>query len=128
MSRNVITAKNAPAAAGAYSHAIVANGFVFCSGQVGFDPETGELVEGGIVAQTEQALKNIKAVLEAAGSSMKSVVKTTVFIRHVEHFAEMNRAYRQAFSDEPPARSTVPGVDLPVDALVEIEAIAVLEA
>lgn len=125
MSQSVVRTDNAPAAAGPYSQAIVANGFVFAAGQVAFIPGTRTLAEGGIQGQTRQALTNLKAVFEAAGSSMDNVVKTTVFLSDINNFAAMNEVYATFFGDNPPARSTVQVV-LPLGALVEIEAIAIL--
>src|SRR5690606_20553423 len=109
----------APAAVGPYSQAIVANGMVFTAGQVPLDPSTGKLVEGDIRAQTTQVLKNVQAVLEAAGSSLDKVVKTTVFLKDLNDFAAMNETYAQFFTNQPPARSTVQVARLPLDALVE---------
>jgi 2-iminobutanoate/2-iminopropanoate deaminase len=117
---------NAPGAIGPYSQAIKANGFVFASGQVPLDPATGKMVEGGIGEQTERALNNLKAVLEAAGSSLDRVVKTTVFLADLGDFVEMNEAYGKFFGEHPPARSTVEVSRLPRDARVEIDVIALL--
>jgi len=126
MSKNAIQTDKAPAAVGPYSQAIVANGMVFTAGQVPLDPSTGKLVEGDIRAQTTQVLKNVQAVLEAAGSSLDKVVKTTVFLKDLNDFAAMNETYAQFFTNQPPARSTVQVARLPLDALVEIETIALL--
>ena len=123
--RSVETAE-APKAIGPYSQAIVANGFVFAAGQIGSDPKTGKLVEGGIEAETEQALKNIEAVLKAAGSSMKDVVKATVFLADMNDFAKMNAIYGKWMGEPYPARSTVQVARLPRDARIEIEVVAVL--
>jgi 2-iminobutanoate/2-iminopropanoate deaminase len=117
---------NAPGAIGPYSQAIKANGFVFASGQVPLDPATGKMVQGGIGEQTERALKNLKAVLEAAGCSLDRVVKTTVFLADLGDFVEMNEAYGKFFGEHPPARSTVEVSRLPRDARVEIDVIALL--
>jgi|FLYN01.1.fsa_nt_gi 2-iminobutanoate/2-iminopropanoate deaminase len=125
MNKTAIRTDSAPAAAGPYSQAIVANGFVFAAGQVAYLPGTRTLAEGGIQGQTRQALNNIKAVLEAAGTSMDKVVKTTVFLSDINNFAAMNEVYATFFGDTPPARSTVQVV-LPLGALIEIEAIAML--
>ncbi|MBZ0287788.1 MAG: RidA family protein, partial [Anaerolineae bacterium] len=116
-----------PAAVGPYSQAIKINGLVFTAGQVGLIPGTKTLTEGGIEGQTRQVLNNLKAVLEAAGSSLDKVVKTTVFLQSMDDFAAMNAIYATYFSAEPPARSTVEVSRLPVGALVEIEAVALLE-
>jgi 2-iminobutanoate/2-iminopropanoate deaminase len=126
MSRQVIHAENAPKAAGPYSHAIVANGFVYLAGQTGIDPATGKLVEGGVPEQTEQIIKNIKAVLEAAGTTLENVVKTTVYLHSISDFQTMNKVYGESFTANQPARTTVGDLDLPGGAQVEIEAIAVL--
>jgi 2-iminobutanoate/2-iminopropanoate deaminase len=115
----------APKASGPYSQAIVANGFVYTAGQVGTDPKTGALVEGGIVEQTTQALKNIETVLKASGSEMDDVVKTTVFLADMNDFAKMNEVYATRFKRPYPARSTVQVARLPRDAKIEIEAVAV---
>lgn len=122
--RGVETAE-APKAIGPYSQAIVANGFVYSAGQIGSDPKTGTLVEGGIEAQTEQALKNIAAVLKASGSSMDNAVKSTVFLADINDFAKMNEIYAKHFKAPFPARSTVQVARLPRDAKVEIEVVAV---
>lgn len=113
----------APAALGPYSQAIVAGGFVFCSGTAGIDPETGQVVEG-IEAQTEQALTNLSAILEAAGASLKDLVKTTIFYADVEDFAKLNEVYARFMPDPPPARSAPANVRLPRGLLVSIEAVA----
>jgi 2-iminobutanoate/2-iminopropanoate deaminase len=115
---------SAPAAIGPYSQAIRANGFVYASGQIPIDPQTGEFVAGGIREQTEQVLKNLSAVLKAAGSGLEQVVKTTVFLADMKEFAAMNEVYSRFFASEPPARATVAAAGLPRDARVEIEAVA----
>ena len=122
--RERIQTDNAPAAIGPYSQAIKAGGFVFVSGQIPIDPQTGQFVPGGIAAQTEQVLKNLSAVLEAAGSSLDLVVKTTVFLADMKEFSGMNEVYATFFSSPPPARATVAAAGLPRDARVEIEAVA----
>ena len=127
MPQQVIATENAPAAVGAYSQGIIANGFVFTAGQIPLIPGTSDLREGGIQAQTRQSLINIKAVLEAAGSGMDKIVKTTVFLADINDFAAFNAVYGEFFPADPPARSTVQAGGLPVGALVEIEAIALLE-
>ena len=124
MSRSKISTTDAPAAIGPYSQAIATSGFVFCSGQVGFDPSTGELVEG-LEAQTERALRNLGAVLDAGGVSYADVVKTTVFLQSLGDFQAMNTIYASFFPDPPPARSTIQVAGLPRGALFEVEAIAV---
>ena len=115
----------APAAIGPYSQAIEANGMVFASGQIPIDPSTGNIVEGGIEQQTHQSLRNVKAVLDAAGTDLAHVVKTTVFLSSITDFANMNEVYAQYFSQPFPARSAVAVKDLPKGALVEIEVVAV---
>lgn len=122
--KQAIASKQAPAAIGPYSQAIKANGLIFCSGQTPMDPATGEVVSGGIQAQTERVLKNLTAVLEAAGSSFDRVVKTSVFLKDMNDFAAMNEVYARFFTGEPPARSTIQAARLPKDALVEIDLIA----
>ena len=119
-----IQTETAPAAIGPYSQAIRANGLVFCSGQIPIDPATGKFVAGGIAEQTEQVLKNLSAVLEAAGSSLERVVKTTVFLADMAEFAEMNEVYGRFFTGQTPARATVAAAGLPRNARVEIEAVA----
>ena len=116
----------APAAIGPYSQAIRANGFVYASGQIPIDPQTGEFVSGGIREQTEQVLKNLAEVLKAAGSSLDGVVKTTVFLADMQEFAVMNEVYAKFFIGEPPARATVAAAGLPRNARVEIEAVALV--
>jgi 2-iminobutanoate/2-iminopropanoate deaminase len=122
--RERIQTDNAPAAIGPYSQAIKAGGFVFVSGQIPIDPQTGQFVPGGIAEQTERVLKNLAAVLEAAGSSLDRVVKTTVFLADMKEFTGMNEVYATFFSSPPPARATVAAAGLPRDARVEIEAVA----
>ncbi len=124
--QETIRTEHAPAAIGPYSQGIKANGFVFTAGQGGLDPKIGKIVEGGIEAQTRQTLANIKAILDAAGTSLANVVKTTVFLVNINDFAAMNAVYKEFFPSEPPARSTVAVKDLPLGALVEIEAVAVI--
>jgi 2-iminobutanoate/2-iminopropanoate deaminase len=120
----VVSTENAPGAIGPYSQAIKVNGMVFCSGQIPIDPATGQFVSEDVAAQTEQVLKNLDAVLRAAGSSLGSVVKTTVFLADMNDFAAMNEVYGKFFSDNKPARATVQAARLPRDAKVEIECIA----
>jgi len=126
MNRQVVQSANAPKAIGPYSQAIVANGFVYTAGQVGIDPATGQLVDGGIAEQTTQVLKNLTAVLQAAGTSLDRVVKTTVYLHSITDFPHMNKVYAEFFKTNPPARSTVGDLDLPLGAQVEIEAVALL--
>ncbi|HYG98334.1 MAG TPA: RidA family protein [Terriglobales bacterium] len=122
--KHAISTQEAPAAIGPYSQAIKANGFVFCSGQTPMDPATGQVVDGGIAVQTERVLKNLSAVLEAAGTSLDKVVKTSVFLKDMNDFGAMNEVYSRFFQGEPPARSTIQAARLPKDALVEIDVIA----
>jgi 2-iminobutanoate/2-iminopropanoate deaminase len=122
--REAISTPNAPKAIGPYSQAIKANGFVFLSGQVAFDPATGNIISGGIDQQTEQVLKNLTAVLTAAGSSWEKVVKTTVYLKNMTEFAQMNEIYAKFCKGAPPARSTVEVARLPKDVSVEIDVIA----
>ena len=124
--KEIITTDNAPGAIGPYSQAIRTGGFVFCSGQIPIDPATGNFVSDGMAEQTEQVLKNLAAVLEAAGSSLDNVVKTTVFLADMNDFAVMNEVYGRYFSDNKPARATVEAARLPRDARVEIECIALV--
>jgi 2-iminobutanoate/2-iminopropanoate deaminase len=124
--KEIIQTEHAPRAIGPYSQAIKANGLVFASGQIPTDPQTGQFVPGGIQEQTEQALKNLAAVLEAAGSSLDRIVKTTVFLADMNEFSAMNEIYGKFFSENPPARATVEAARLPRDARVEIEAIALV--
>lgn len=124
--KQTIKTEHAPQAIGPYSQAVNANGFVFASGQIPIDPATGQFVEGGIAEQTEQVLKNVAAVLQAAGSSLERVVKTTVFLADMNEFAAMNEVYGRHFGENPPARATVEAARLPRDARVEIEAIALV--
>lgn len=124
MTRQAVSTGGAPAAIGPYSQGIVAGDLVFCSGQVGLDPATGELVEGGVEAEAERALRNLSAVLDAAGATMADVVKTTVFLADIAAFPAVNAIYARFMPDPPPARSTFAVGALPRGALVEIEAIA----
>ncbi|MFK8051151.1 MAG: Rid family detoxifying hydrolase [Halioglobus sp.] len=122
--RTALLSSRAPAPVGPYSHAVIANGFVFTAGLIPTDPESGELIDGDVVAQTERCLETLRIVLEDAGSSMSDVVKTTVYLADIENFEQMNSVYRRFFTEDHPARTTYqPGV-LPIGALVEIEAIA----
>ena len=118
---------SAPAALGPYSQAIIANGFVFCSGTAGIDPVTGAVAEG-IEAQAEQALRNLDAILAAAGASLATVVKTTIFYQNVGDFATINAVYARYMPEPPPARSAPANVNLPRGLLISIDAIAVLPA
>src|ERR1700683_764137 len=127
MSRTAVSSEQAPEALGPYSQAIVAGGFVFCSGMAGIDPATG-VAPDGIEAQTEQALLNLTAVLSAAGASMEDLVKTTIFYANVEDFGRLNEVYARHMPDPPPSRSAPANVNLPRALLVSIEAIAELRS
>lgn len=122
--KQIISTNEAPQAIGPYSQAVRVGNLVFLSGQIPIDPNTGNFVEGGIAEQTEQVLKNISAVLSAAGTSLQNVIKTTVFLADMNDFAAMNEVYGRFFNESPPARATVEAARLPRDARVEIEAIA----
>lgn len=122
--RQVIATENAPAAVGPYSQAIKANGFVYTAGQIPLDPATGNIVEGDIQAQAHRALQNLQAVLEAAGSNLGNVVKTTVFLQNMDDFGAMNEVYGRFFAQAPPARSAVEVARLPLGVHIEIEAVA----
>jgi 2-iminobutanoate/2-iminopropanoate deaminase len=122
-----VSTEHAPKAIGPYSQAIVSNGFAFLSGQIPLDPVTGQLIEGDIAAQTARVLDNLKAVLEASRSSLKQVVKTTVYLKDMAEFGRMNEIYARYFPDNPPARATVEAARLPRDVRVEIDCIAVVE-
>ncbi|MBX7055914.1 MAG: RidA family protein [Pyrinomonadaceae bacterium] len=124
--KEIISTDNAPGAIGPYSQAIKAGGLVFCSGQIPIDPATGNFVSDNVGEQTDQVLKNLSAVLEAAGSSLDGVVKTTVFLADMGDFAEMNEIYGKYFDSNKPARATVQAARLPRDARVEIECIALI--
>lgn len=121
-----VATENAPKAIGPYSQAIKANGFVYVSGQVALDPRTQQLVQGDVAAQTERTLENLKAVVEASGSSLARAVKTTVYLIDMGDFARMNEVYARYFPGTPPARATVQVARLPRDARVEIDVIALL--
>jgi 2-iminobutanoate/2-iminopropanoate deaminase len=122
--KKAVASTDAPKAIGPYSQAIEAGEFVFAAGQVAIDPASGQLVAGDIKAQTDRVLKNLSAVLGAAGSSMDKVVKTTVYLKNISDFAAMNEVYGTYFKNDPPARATVGVAALPRDALVEIEVVA----
>lgn len=120
-----ISTAGAPQAIGPYSQAVLAHGFAFLSGQIPLDPASGQVIEGDIAAQTGRVLENLKAVLEASGSSLQKVVKTTVFLKDMGDFAKMNEVYARYFSGQSPARSTVEVARLPRDVRVEIDCIAI---
>src|SRR3984957_12168503 len=121
--KKIISTDRAPAAIGPYSQAVVANGFAFLSGQIAIDPATNKLIEGDAAAQTARVMDNLKAVLEACGSSLENVVKTTVFLKEMSDFGAMNDVYGKYFSENPPARATVEAARLPRDVRVEIECV-----
>ena len=124
MARETVSTAKAPAAIGPYAQAIKANGFVYTAGQIPLDPQTGNLIEGGITEQTRRVLDNLKAVLEASGSSLDQVVKVTVFLKNIADFSAMNEVYAEFLGNAKPARSTVAVAELPRNALVEIDLVA----
>ena len=128
MLRKVVSTENAPAAIGPYSQGIAVKPgvFVFTAGQLPVDVNTGNIVEGGIEAQTRKALENVKAVVEAGGGRMEDVIKTTVFLKDMNDFVKMNEVYKTFFQNEPPARSAIEAARLPKDVLVEIECVALV--
>ncbi|MEE8484557.1 MAG: RidA family protein [Nitrospinota bacterium] len=126
MEKKIITTAKAPAAIGPYSQAVKAGDTIFLSGQIALDPQSGEMVEGGVKEQTGRVIKNLEAVLGEAGATLNNVVKTTVYLSDLSHFAEMNEVYESYFASGKPARATVQAAALPKGALVEIDAIAVL--
>ncbi len=126
MNKEVISTPNAPKAIGSYEQAIKVGEFVYASGQIPLDPKTGNVVQGDIKVQTRRALENLKAVLEAAGSSLDRVVKTTVFLKNIADFAAMNEVYGEYLGAAKPARSTVAVADLPRGALVEVDLVALV--
>ena len=124
--KETISTENAPGAIGPYSQAVKAGNMVFCSGQIPIDPATGEFISSDVAEQTRQVLKNLNAVLEAAGSNLNNVIKTTVFLADMNDFTAMNEIYAEFFNENKPARATVQAARLPRDARVEIECIAVI--
>jgi len=122
--RETISTDNAPKAIGPYSQAVIHNGIAYLSGQIPLDPATNQLIEGDIAAQTERVIQNLKAVLEACGGSLETVLKTTVFLKDMSDFPKMNEVYGRFFASKPPARSTVQAARLPRDVSVEIDVIA----
>jgi 2-iminobutanoate/2-iminopropanoate deaminase len=124
--KEIVSTENAPGAIGPYSQAVKTGGLVFCSGQIPIDPETGDFVAGDVGAQTEQVLRNLSAVLKAAGTSLDNVVKTTVFLADMNDFTAMNEIYTKYFDENKPARATVQAAGLPRAARVEIDCIAVV--
>ena len=126
MKRTAVSTNKAPAAAGIYSQAIIAGGFVYTAGQIGMDPATGEFVKGGFAEQTCRVLENLQAIIEAAGSSMNQVVKVTCFLADINDFAALNEVYGAFFEQPYPARSAFQVAHLPLGALIEIEAVAIV--
>ena len=126
MKKEIVSTGAAPKAVGPYSQAVSCGGFLFCSGQIPLDPATGKLVDGGVREQTERALRNLEAVLEAGRSRMAAVVKTTVYLLDMGEFQEMNEVYRSFFPEDPPARVTVQVSKLPAGARVEIDAVGLV--
>lgn len=124
MKKKIVNTADAPAAVGPYSQAVRVGRLVYTAGQIPLDPATGKVVEGDVSAQTERVLQNLKAVVEAAGSSLSQVIKTTVFLQDMNDFAAMNKVYSQFFTENPPARSAVEVAALPLGVQVEIEAVA----
>lgn len=124
--KKVVATDQAPAAIGPYSQAVAANGFLFCSGQIGLAPGTSSIVPGGVAAETERCLENLKAVLAAGGLALGDVVKTTVFLASMDDFSKMNEVYARYFTEKFPARATVAAAGLPRGARVEVECVAAL--
>ena len=122
--KRIVATEAAPRAIGPYSQAVISQGLVFVSGQIPLDPATGQMVAGDIAAQTERVLENLRAILEACGSSLDRVLKTTVYLADLEDFPKMNEVYARYFSSAPPARATIQAARLPRDARIEIEAVA----
>jgi 2-iminobutanoate/2-iminopropanoate deaminase len=122
--KKIVSTEKAPKAIGPYSQAVISNGFVFLSGQIPLDPESGQIIPGNVADQTERVLENLKSVLAACGASLESVVKTTVFLKDMGEFAAMNEVYGRYFPNNAPARSTVEAARLPRDVRVEIDCIA----
>ena len=126
MNREIISTKKAPQAIGPYSQAVKVGSFVHTAGQIAINPETSQIVEGGVSAQAEQVMKNLQAVLAAAGTGLENVVKTTIFLRYMKDFSAVNEVYGKYFGDGKPARSTVAVSALPLQALLEIEVVALI--
>ena len=125
--KEIVATERAPRAIGPYSQGVRSGNLLFASGQIPIDPATGEFVAGGITEQTEQVMRNVSAILEAAGADLQQVVKTTVFLADMDDFTAMNEVYGRFFGENPPARATVQAARLPRDARVEIEAIAIID-
>lgn len=124
MPRKPVLTDRAPKPIGPYAQAVLADGWLFCAGQIGRDPETGQFTGSDVRVQTERALRNLQAVVEAAGGTLRDVVKTTIFLKNIDDFSAMNEVYATFFSAAPPARSTIEAARLPGGALVEIDAVA----
>ncbi len=124
--KKIVSTDKAPKAIGPYSQAVISGGFAFLSGQIPLDPMTGQIIQGDVAAQTEQVMENLKSVLEACGATMDSVVKTTVFLKDMGEFAQMNEVYGRYFPANAPARATVEAARLPRDVRVEIDCIATI--
>lgn len=124
MSKKIVTTDKAPAAIGPYSQAVVHHGTAYLSGQIPIDPATGQVVEGGIEAQTERVLENLKGLLEACGATLADVLKVTVYLRDLGEFARMNEVFARYFIQDPPARATIEAARLPRDVRIEVDAIA----
>lgn len=127
LSKQVISTKAAPEAAGPYSQAVKAGDFLFLSGQLPLSPQTGNIIGNDIETQTRQSIENMRSILSSVGGSLTNVVKTTVFLKDLRHFSQMNQIYQEYFSKNAPARSCVEASRLPKDALIEIEAIAIIK-
>ncbi len=125
--KKIVNTSKAPAAVGPYSQAIVINGMIYTSGQLGIDTTTGKMVDGGVEKEAVQALKNLKTVLEEGGSSITSVIKTTVFLKDLNDFAKINKIYAEVFNENPPARSCIQAAALPLGGLFEIEAVGFIK-
>ena len=124
MDRRTVLTDRAPAPIGPYSQAVLADGWLFCSGQIALDPASGQMVAGDVRAQADRVLRNLQGVVEAAGGTLRNVVKTTIYLKSIDDFPAVNAVYATFFPADPPARSTVQAARLPKDALVEIEAVA----
>jgi 2-iminobutanoate/2-iminopropanoate deaminase len=122
--KKIVSTEKAPKAIGPYSQAVISGGFAFLSGQIPLDPASGQIIQGDVAAQTERVMENLKSVLEACGATLESVVKTTVFLKDMGEFAQMNEVYGRYFPANPPARATVEAARLPRDVRVEIDCIA----
>lgn len=127
MKKEIISTDMAPKAIGPYSQAVKVGNFLFISGQIPIDPKTGELIEGNIKEQTKRVLENLKGIIESLGGSLENIIKTTVFLKNIEDFHDMNEIYAEYFKENPPARSTIEVSRLPRNVSIEIEAIGILD-